>query len=132
MSAQQYELTRGSCGCNTVTGAVCDLHSGVIGSVAPRALTGRRRCGIPEHRRQIRTMQRWCAYLQLQQGVMWQQVQDARKETSDLRQRKVDYRSVCQCWSCRMREWWRFRNGETYPSRVGWRFPWVRREKRHG
>lgn len=32
---------------------------------------GRRRCGIPEHRKQIKAMQKWCAFLQAQQGGMW-------------------------------------------------------------
>lgn len=38
------------------------------------------------------------------------------------RQKRTDYRSVCQCMICRSREWYRFRNGETYPGRAGWRF----------
>lgn len=38
------------------------------------------------------------------------------------RQKRTDYRSVCQCVSCRFREWYRFRNGETHPGRVGRRF----------
>lgn len=36
------------------------------------AHTGRRRCRIPEHRRQIRAMQKWCEWLQMRQGEMWQ------------------------------------------------------------
>lgn len=35
--------------------------------------TGRRRCGIPEHRKQIRALQKWCAFLQLQHGLRWSQ-----------------------------------------------------------
>lgn len=44
------------------------------------------------------------------------------------RAKRIDYRSVCRCRSCRLREWWRFRNGETYLGRPGWRFPWIRKE----
>lgn len=36
-------------------------------------VTGRRRCGIPEHRRQIRAMQRWGAYLQQSMARSWSQ-----------------------------------------------------------
>lgn len=37
-------------------------------------LTGRRRCAIPEHRKQIRAMQRWCAFLQAGRAAMWSQL----------------------------------------------------------
>lgn len=45
---------------------------------------------------------------------------------------KSDYRSMCKCWICRFREWYRFRSGETYPGgrhykyQYQWRLPFAR------
>ncbi len=33
--------------------------------------TGRRRCRIPEHRKQIKAMQKWCAFLETTHRAMW-------------------------------------------------------------
>lgn len=35
-------------------------------------LGSRRRCGIPEHRKHIKSLQKWCKFLETSQAGMWQ------------------------------------------------------------
>ena len=72
--------------------------------------------------RSIRVAQMTMAEAVRARHSLWNQLIAERKK-----QQLTDYRSVCQCWSCRLREWWRFRSGQTYPGRPGWRFPWAHR-----
>lgn len=46
--------------------------------------TGRRRCGIPEHRRQIRAMQRWGHYLQARHEAHWRERASLQAEVNRL------------------------------------------------
>ena len=51
--------------------------------------TGRRRCGIIEHRRQIKSMQKWCAFLNSQHSEMWTRLRLSHAETENHRLRVV-------------------------------------------
>jgi len=72
--------------------------------------TGRRRCGIREHRRQIKAMQRWCTYLELRgrvhhaerrQAVL--EVERERRALSDqLNAAREELRRVKGGWLCRL------------------------------
>lgn len=85
-----------SCGCYPSRGITCQVHSPVL--VYPPLVTapampiprhpesvGRRRCGIPEHRRQIKSMQKWVAHLQTSQSEMWTRLRAADLEIEKLR-----------------------------------------------
>lgn len=52
-------------------------------------IIGRRRCGIPEHRRQIRYLQRWCAFLQSRHSEMWARNRELQKELYDLKYPRI-------------------------------------------
>lgn len=46
---------------------------------------GRRRCQIPEHRKQIASLQRWAVTLQRSHGLMWELKRYAERDAKDLR-----------------------------------------------
>lgn len=56
------------------------------------AIGGRKRCGITEHRIQIKAMQKWCAFLELRANRDWLDREKLRLELAEARRELADKR----------------------------------------
>jgi septal ring factor EnvC (AmiA/AmiB activator) len=70
-------------------------------------VTGRRRCGIPEHRKQIKSMQKWVAFVQTQIGLQWAQRQLFNRELDDVRRQMWRYKHALTAIATSPKVWTR-------------------------
>lgn len=84
---------------------------------------------VGRQRKMLRAQNESLARRNLQYELIISGLRQQLKDRADYA-RRVDYRSVCRCYACRFREWYRYRSGETYPGdqrhpryQYRWRLP---------
>jgi len=74
----------------------------------------------------LRQLNKHIQFMQYSLSAAYRQNQELQKENAAMRKMMAN---GVTCQVCNFREWYRWRNGETYPGRPGWRFlrwlpPW--------